>query len=941
MKIELHNFRIIRIALIFSSLMLFVNSVYGQSVGDYRSNVNPTGNWTTLSSWQYYNGVVWVTPSGTSPQGYPGQFTGIGVVSIQSGDEITIGDVGISTLAMGILTINGSLVLNGDTSSGGINYYFNTPEINVTASSFIKFTNKVNLNLPTNSFLQVGSNGLNGDCSAQQSIYIGVMEYAVCRGNTADTGLTFADLMNGGGSLITTAISNSPICAGATINLNGGISNVGWTINSYSWSIIDPNNGTTVSSLKNPTISNSLNGTYTITLTVNAKYGSSISISNSKKVSVTVNALPTTLLVGTVTQPGCNTATGSVVLNGLPSTGLWNLFQNGNPTPTVTGGSGTTITISGLAVGTYTFTTSNGSCTSSSSGIVTISPLVTTTWSSGSWNNGSPTFSNLVVINGNYNTSSNGNLNACSVTVNSGYTLTITATNTVMIQNDLTINGFLEVLGQGSLVMINDSGLVINNGITTIHRFTTPFKLYDYTYWSTPVVSTNIATTFLGWRIDNAYVYLPAISDWSFVTTITPGIGCIIMVPAPTNAPRGKVSEVVFNGKVNNGVQMINGVVADCSYLLGNPYPCALNADEFLFQNAGVLNGTLYFWTHNTSIQPANSADASLGSGAFAYTSNDYATYNATGGVGAAPPDLNSSTTHAPSGSTGGANNRIPSGGIASGQGFFASSKLTPSANTILFNNSMRVGVGGISLDNSQFFKMSNLKTKTTETIEKDRIWLDLINNQGAFKQTLVGYITGATNEYDDRFDGESYDGNEFVDFYSVLQDKNLTIQGRSLPFDDSDLVPLGFRTTIDGDFTINIDQVDGLLTNQAVFIEDKLTNQIADLKSGGYTFSTGAGTFNDRFVLRYTTKTLATTSFDALAGKFIVFSKNKQIVINSFAEIIDRITVYDLSGRQIYQKNNVNSNEMTIGNLVSSHQALMIKTSLKNGETMINKISF
>jgi hypothetical protein len=27
--------------------------------------------------------------------------------------------------------------------------------------------------------------------------------------------------------------------------------------------------------------------------------------------------------------------------------------------------------------------------------------------------------------------------------------------------------------------------------------------------------------------------------------------------------------------------------------------------------------------------------------------------------------------------------------------------------------------------------------------------WLNLTNTQGAFKQTLIGYITGATNEYD------------------------------------------------------------------------------------------------------------------------------------------------------------------------------------------------
>ena len=66
---------------------------------------------------------------------------------------------------------------------------------------------------------------------------------------------------------------------------------------------------------------------------------------------------------------------------------------------------------------------------------------------------------------------------------------------------------------------------------------------------------------------------------------------------------------------------------------------------------------------------------------------------------------------------------------------------------------------------------------------------MNLSNTQGAFKQTLIGYVTDATNEFDGRFDGESFDGNEYVDFYSINQDKNLTIQGRALPFDENDEV--------------------------------------------------------------------------------------------------------------------------------------------------------
>jgi hypothetical protein len=33
------------------------------------------------------------------------------------------------------------------------------------------------------------------------------------------------------------------------------------------------------------------------------------------------------------------------------------------------------------------------------------------------------------------------------------------------------------------------------------------------------------------------------------------------------------------------------------------------------------------------------------------------------------------------------------------------------------------------------------------------RVVVNLTNTQGAFKQTLIGYITGATNEYDNVYD--------------------------------------------------------------------------------------------------------------------------------------------------------------------------------------------
>jgi len=557
-----------------------------------------------------------------------------------------------------------------------------------------------------------------------------------------------------------------------------------------------------------------------------------------------------------------------------------------------------------------------------------------------------------VVLGNDFDTSISNNLIANGdLTVNAGKIVTVSPSDYLKVQNGLKNNGTVNILSDdysqtGSLVQINDTNT--NIGDIKFERTSTVILNTDYTYWSSPVLDQTLLQVSPNTFLDKFYVYNASIEDWENVTDpvtykMVAGKGYIFLGPKTYTAP--SLFKATFIGKPNNGKIEIPivfnlGAPEGTSNLIGNPYPSAIDADKFLDFNKTVIDGTIYFWTHNTKRQNRDNFNitdpvtgeiigTTAGSGTLAYTSDDYASYNLLGGVG---------TSMAPSGSTGGVNANIPNGKIAAGQAFFTTSKLV-SGNAI-FNNSMRIDNLGKIMDNSQFFKTRNPKTKTT-TFEKHRIWLNLTNTQGAFKQTLIGYITDATNEYDSRFDGESFDGNEFVDFYSINQEKNLVIQGRALPFDENDQVPLGFRTTIEGAFTIKIDQADGVLTNQAVFIEDKLTNSIFDLRSGPFTFNTVAGTFNDRFVLRYTNKTLGTIDLETFENQVLVSNKNKQIKINSKAVTIDKVVVYDLLGRLLFKKDKVNSNEFSVLNLISNSETLLVKVTLQNGETVTRKILY
>lgn len=205
----------------------------------------------------------------------------------------------------------------------------------------------------------------------------------------------------------------------------------------------------------------------------------------------------------------------------------------------------------------------------------------------------------------------------------------------------------------------------------------------------------------------------------------------------------------------------------------------------------------------------------------------------------------------------------------------------------------------------------------------------------------LVGYVTDATNDYDDAFDGESFDGNQFVDFYSINDDKNLTIQGRALPFDKNDEVVLGYSSTIAGTFSISIDQVDGILTSEDVFIEDKMTNSVKNLKEGAYSFSTGAGAFNDRFVLLFTQKTLGTDNVGEFDNSVLISKDKNELKIKSELESIKRITVFDLLGRKIFDKEAVNSNEFRTPNITLNKQLVVVKVILANGKEISKKVIY
>ena len=155
------------------------------------------------------------------------------------------------------------------------------------------------------------------------------------------------------------------VCPGTEpylVTPSNGSDSFTWSISTgtagIDWTITSPNASSTNVIWTNTTSS-------PITYTLSLKEDNGLCYTT-VSVDVTVNPQPAIPLVGTITQPTCALATGSVILSGLP-VGNWTI------NPGSIAGTGSSYTVSGLNSGVYNFTVTNTSnCVSLATANVTI-----------------------------------------------------------------------------------------------------------------------------------------------------------------------------------------------------------------------------------------------------------------------------------------------------------------------------------------------------------------------------------------------------------------------------------------------------------------------------------------------------------------------------------------------------------------------------------------
>lgn len=553
----------------------------------------------------------------------------------------------------------------------------------------------------------------------------------------------------------------------------------------------------------------------------------------------------------------------------------------------------------------------------------------TATWTAGAWVGGiTPDATKKVIIDG---VLPGGQMpfSACSLIVTAIGNMVVTSGVTITVTNEVRVatGGVLTFNNNASLLQTATPTVNLNSGYIRYIRTTPNIRKFDYTYWSSPVALQIIGNISPATQPDKYYWWNATVGTYNWaqvatptLTTMTIGEGYIIR--GPNTAPYDTVAtpytanfgDGVAGGIPNNGDYthsiIVNG--ANDLNLLGNPYPSALSANLLMSGNTGTLGAlgvgtTFYFWTHNTP--PAS----------LVYIVDDYALYNLTGGTRAAITPGNTA---------------IPSGNIAAAQSFFVKGVTT---GTLTYRNSMRLS--GL---NSQFYRL-NSQTDPYENIERHRLWLDLKNDSGAFKEVLVGYIENATNGFENGLDGEAIEAGNAISLYTIAAAKNLTIQGRALPFDVNDQVAIGYKASTAGTYEIDLSHHDGLFTDSSmpVYLHDTLLNVYHNLREGDYSFVTESGTFNSRFVLRYTNSALANDASVFNENAVLVYHNTTSITIETANFNMQSVKVFDVNGREIVSKANITSSKVVLNNLTLAHQVLLVQVTSADGVVVNKKIVF
>ncbi len=496
----------------------------------------------------------------------------------------------------------------------------------------------------------------------------------------------------------------------------------------------------------------------------------------------------------------------------------------------------------------------------------------------------------------------------------------------------LELNGFIDLAGESQLVQTNESDLVLGaNGKLERDQQGTE-NLYTYNYFSSPVHSNDInaavdgneiytvgnvmmdgtdpinpvAINFIdGYNGNNATSPIQTARFWlwkygnlatnyfNWEQVLETGdlkVGEGYSMKGPGAGAVTNEQNYTFSGKPNNGT-IILPITADNTYLVGNPYASALDANAFILDNLN-LNGRIYLWEHF-----AGGTHNTLG------YQGGYGIYNLSGGVPAVQHDYSTGGNQA-----GGAESiRIPGRYVPVGQGFFVEGTST---GDIKFENDQRIFVKEAGNDDSIFYRNNNNNaTNEDYTIEdlRPKFRFSFISPETYKRQLLLTVDENTTIDYDWGYDAEIDDDNVEDMYWSFANDK-FVIQGVN-ETTVTTVLPLSVKTVNGGIIEIGIDALENIDPTLDIYLKDNDTYH--NLRDAAYTVTVVAGVVDNRFEIVFTPGPALLSVEDFQENNDITMFANDGnfIISNPLNKEINTVQVINMLGQIILEEQVESSN--------------------------------
>ncbi|WP_417199899.1 T9SS type A sorting domain-containing protein [Bizionia sp.] len=489
----------------------------------------------------------------------------------------------------------------------------------------------------------------------------------------------------------------------------------------------------------------------------------------------------------------------------------------------------------------------------------------------------------------------------------------------LQVSNALNLkSGDLRLTGEAQLVQ-EHSGVdanTINAGKLILDQQGT-VSPFQYDYWSSPVNNSG-TFSFLGGKFDgvdssvnpfkptqilfnsgNPYNGLPSVTDgggnvttaltintrWLYkyargsgsyanwialnsTSVLNPGEGYTMKGPNSI----GTDQNYVFYGAPNNGDYQFP-ISSGESILLGNPYPSALDADDFINDNSTVLE-SLHFWVDGGSTSHVLSDY--LGG---------YATRCLTGGT---PPSI-ASPLIAGIGTSGTVTE--PSQYVPIGKGFFIDAI---GSGTIVFKNSQR------------FFKLESSSRLSNSThnasAENQYIRLGYEDPEGFHRQLLLGFLPNspADENYNPGYDALQYMSRDDDMFFIIENNANRRygIQGTN-SFADHLEFPIGLIISEAGSHRLMLDAAENF--SHTIYLKDNLLDTTYNLTEADFEINLPIGEYLTRYSIVFQPAETLNTNHLELDKITVFYNGLDHIVVSNPNNLeISGIEVYNIMGQHL-----------------------------------------